>query len=61
MVASSMFTRRAGAGSAEARRASANLERGSRLGGQEQKLGSRAKAWSTEARSETQRCGIVIL
>ena len=40
-----MFTRRAGAGSAEARRAGAT-ERGSMLGGPEQKLGSRARAGS---------------
>ena len=38
MVASSMFTRRAGAGSAEARRAVEQTERGSRLRGPEQKL-----------------------
>ena len=49
MVASSMFTRRAGALSAEARRAGAT-ECGSRLGGPEQKLGSRARAGSAQAR-----------
>ena len=36
-------------------------ERGSRLGAPEQKLGSRARAVSEEARFETRRCGIVIL
>ena len=39
-------------------------ERGSRLGGPEQKLGSRARAaraGGAEARSETRRCGVVIL
>ena len=61
MVASSMFTRRAGAGSAEARRAGTNGARMARLGGPEQKLGSRARAGSAEARSETRRCGIVVL
>ena len=44
MVASSMFTRRAAAGSAEARRAGAKTECRSRFGGPEQKLGSRARA-----------------
>ena len=54
-VASSMFTRRAGAGSAEARRAGANgvwIE----ARRPEQKLGSRARAGSAEARSETRHC-----
>ena len=44
MVASSMFTRRAAAGSAEARRAGAKTECRSRFGGPEQKLVSRARA-----------------
>ena len=50
VVASAMLTRRAGVGSAEARMAGANGARVEvRMGGLEQKLGSRTRAGSAES------------
>ena len=63
MVVSSMFTRRAGAGSAEARRAGANRARlEAWRAGAEARIEDQSREYGGSIdRSETRRCGIVIL